>query len=419
MRETGLRKMLAMNRRRERRHSCRPGGLRLGRADTNVCAPGSLPQCAALAFGVPLLLLLASGCTTPESKPRLDRYEYSSPHMGTLFSITLYAPSEAQAELAAQAAFDRIAQLEDGLSDYMADSELMRLSAASNGTAVRVSADLFTVLQRGAQISAETEGAFDLTCGPLTRLWRFSRKRGALPSDSDLAAARAAVDWRTVLLDPNAQTVTLTLIRTRLDAGGIAKGYAADEALKVLNTCGIQRALVAASGDIRAGLPPPGKEGWTVTIADFGTRPKEPGLSGWVEAGGGTRHGSNSRYGGAGVGLFVVTPAPASGRELVPQTLLVRNAAISTSGDTEQFVEIDGVRYSHIVSPFTGLGLTNRIQVTVIAPDATTSDALATACCVLGPERAIRVADSIPGGAVIVVTEDGNQTRTWRSKRAP
>jgi len=102
-----------------------------------------------------------------------------------------------------------------------------------------------------------------------------------------------------------------------------------------------------------------------------------------------------------------------------PQTLFIRNAAISTSGDTEQFIEIDGVYYSHIVSPFTGLGLTNRIQATVIAPNAATSDALATACCVLGPDRAVRLADSIPNVSVIVVVRYDDQPRIWRSRGAP
>jgi thiamine biosynthesis lipoprotein len=296
--------------------------------------------------------------------------------MGARFHITLYAPSEAQAESAARAAFERIARLEDVLSDYMADSELMRLTAAPVGTPVSISPDLFTVLERGMQFSAATAGAFDLTAGPLTRLWRFSRKRGVLPTPQELVAARAAVDWRSVGLDETAQTATLTRSGTRLDAGGIAKGYAADEALKVLNACGIPRALVAASGDVRAGEPPPGKPGWVVTIA---------------------------------------SPAP----ETAPPTLLLRNAAVSTSGDTEQFVEIEGVRYSHILNPLTGLGLTNRIQATVIAPDATTSDALATACCVLGPERAIRLVESIPRASVIVVTQEGPRSRIWRSQRAP
>jgi len=101
------------------------------------------------------------------------------------------------------------------------------------------------------------------------------------------------------------------------------------------------------------------------------------------------------------------------------QTLSIRNAAISTSGGAEQFVEIDGLRYSHIVSPFTGLGLTNRIQVTVIAPDATTSDALATACCILGVERGLKLADAVPKVGVVLVEGKGTKFRVWKSKHVP
>ena len=138
----------------------------------------------------------------------------------------------------------------------------------------------------------------------------------------------------------------------RLDLGSIGKGYAADQALQILKGRGIDRALVAASGDIAIGNPPPGQRGWKIGIAAFG---------------------------GA-------TNSPA-------RTLLLHNAGISTSGDTEQFIEINGVRYSHIVDPATGLGLTSRIQATIIGPDATTTDSLDTTVSLLGVKRGLALVD--------------------------
>src|SRR5207248_2156968 len=137
----------------------------------------------------------------------------------------------------------------------------------------------------------------------------------------------------------------------------------ADQALKILNGRGIDRALVAASGDIAIGNPPPGQRGWKIGLAAMGTHASE-----------------------------------------TVRTLVLRNAGVSTSGDTEQFIEIGGIRYSHIVNPATGLGLTERIQVSVIAPNATTTDGLATAVSVLGPKRGLALIDSLPHTAALILT---------------
>jgi FAD:protein FMN transferase len=168
----------------------------------------------------------------------------------------------------------------------------------------------------------------------------------------------------------------LLVPNVRLDLGGIAKGYATDQALKVLQGRGVNRALVAASGDIAIGGSPPGQPGWRVALASPG-----PG-----------------------------TNAPAC-------TLLLHNAGVSTSGDAEQSIILDGVRYSHILDPATGLGLTHRIQASVIAPNATTTDALATTVCVLGAERGLNLIESLPGTAALVLTDAGEKTRTTTSSR--
>ena len=296
--------------------------------------------------------------------------------MGTLITITLYTPDQTAAKAAAGAAFQRIDALEDIMSDYQADSEVMRLCDQPFGTPVPVSMELFDVLQRAQKVSRLSDGAFDVTVGPYIRLWRFARKRKVLPTPAEIAAAGAAVGWQKLRLDARKRTVTLLVPNMRLDLGGIGKGYAADAALRILKGRGIGRALVAASGDIAIGNPPPGERGWKVGIAPFD---------------GDTNKAS--------------------------RTLLLCNAGISTSGDTEQFIEINGVHYSHIVNPATGLGLTNRIQATIIAPDATTTDSLDTTVSLLGVQRGLALIDSWPRLAALIVTKDDGHAHSFPSRR--
>jgi thiamine biosynthesis lipoprotein len=319
---------------------------------------------------------LFTACRSPGPNQSLQRFEFTKPQMGTLFRITLYAPDEAAAQVAAQAAFLRVAALEDIMSDYQADSELMRLCAQPCMQPVPVSAELFDMLVRARRISELSHGAFDVTVGPYVRLWRFSRKRLILPTPEELAAARAAVGWNKLRLDARTRTVTLLVPNMRLDLGGLGKGYAADAALKVLKGRGFTRALVAASGDIAIGDPPPGQRGWKVGIS----------------------------------GMDGGTNAPVL-------TLLLRNAGTSTSGDTEQHIEIGGVRYSHIVDPATGLGMTNRIQATIIAPDATTTDSLDTTLCLLGVTNGLALAEAFPRTAALIFTKQDGREQSFPSRR--
>ena len=298
--------------------------------------------------------------------------------MGTLFTINLYAPDQNSAEAAADAAFRRVDALEDIMSDYQADSELMLLCDQPFGKPVPVSPDLFDVLKRAQNISKLSDGAFDVTVGPYIRLWRFARKRKVLPTPAEITAARAAVGWQKLRLDRRNRTVTLLAPNMRLDLGGIGKGYAADQAMRVLKARGIDRALIAASGDIAIGKPPPGQPGWKVGIAAPGTRTNQ-----------------------------------------LARTVVLHNAGISTSGDTEQFIEINGVRYSHIVNPLTGLGLTNRIQATVIGPDVTTTDSLDTTVSILGVKRGLALVNSLPHTSALIVTKDDSQEHVFPSRRFP
>jgi FAD:protein FMN transferase len=308
-----------------------------------------------------LLLVLSFGaCATP--RQALERYEFEEPQMGVPFRIILYAPNESQAKTAATAAFHRVAELNQKLSDYETDSELNELSrAAATGKKVPVSNDLWTVLAAAQDLALESGGAFDITVGPCVSLWRNARREQKLPDPARLERARARVGYTHLTLDAKSKTAILDLPTMRLDLGGIAKGFAADEALKSLRTHGITRALVAGSGDVTVGDPPPHKKGWRVELTGY-DRPGGP-------------------------------PA---------EFVTVRNASIATSGDIFQKLEIEGVRYSHILDPFTCIGLTNVSLVSVIAETGLKADPLATTLCILPPAEALAFAEKKKIAARIV-----------------
>jgi thiamine biosynthesis lipoprotein len=312
-----------------------------------------------------LLLLIGLGSFPETAQPALLRFEYTQNHMGTQFRIVLYAPDEATAKKASDAAFARIAELDAIMSDYKQESELMRLCKKAGGEPVPVSDDLLEVIAKSLEISRLTDGAFDITVGPVVRLWRRARRTAKMPDANDLAEARKLVDFKQVQIDSKNKTVRLTAKGILLDLGGIAKGYAAQAALEVLRRQGIRHALVAAAGDIAVSDAPPDAKGWKIGIAPLENPTAKP-----------------SRY------------------------LSLTNAAVSTSGDTEQYVVIDGKRYSHIVDPKTGLGLTERMSCTVIAKDGSTADGMATALCVLGPKQGLPVIEKIAHAAALYVSAD-------------
>ena len=251
-----------------------------------------------------LALLCASGAIG-------ERIESARPVMGTLARITVEADDQARASRAMEQAFERMRALDAKLSDYDPESELNRMPA-------RRSRDLQQVLRQAEKIRRDSGGAFDHTAGAVTRLWRKVRGEGRLPSTAEIAAARRAA--------------------VRMDLGGIAKGYAAEEALVVLRARGFGRAMVAIAGDLCVGDPPPGRDAWSIEV--------EPGRA--------------------------------------RRRLRIRNACVSTSGDAEQSLVVNGIRYSHIIDPRTGEALTKPIGVTVVAKRGMTADALATALSVLG-----------------------------------
>lgn len=240
--------------------------------------------------------------------------------MGTLVRITVESQSPARAQEAIQRAFRRIHELDMQLSNYQPDSEANHFDPAHVSAAMRPPWELSQRLTR------ETHGAFDPTRIALFDLWRAARLRKQMPTAAGIAAARKAPSGH------------------RLDLGGIAKGYAADEARRVMHEAGESRVLVAVSGDLVAGDPPPRQSAWRIALEPIG------------------------------------------------QTIALRRAGVSTSGDTGQFLEANGQRYSHIVDPSTGLGLTNGVVASVVARTGMLADALATIVCLLGVREGTRLA---------------------------
>ena len=333
-----------------------------------------------------LVASILSGCAArqkPATRAGSDiavkeaRYEFTRPEMGMAFHLAFYAPDPVTASNASAAAFARVRQLNAIFSDYEDDSELTRLSkSAGQGRAVPVSQDLWRVLWRARELSASSGGAFDVTLGPVVNLWRRARRQRALPPTDQLAAVRASVGWRKLELDATHHTATLLTPGMRLDLGAIAKGDALDAALAVLRSNGISRALVTCGGDMAAGDPPPGRKGWRIELA-----PLNP------------------------------TNAPPA------QFVMLANAGLATSGDLFQRVILNGVRYSHIVDPRTGLGLTDHSLVVVIAPDATTADALSTTVSVLGPEAGLKLIEATPGVAGRILRQPADRMESWTSPR--
>ena len=297
--------------------------------------------------------------------------------MGVPFRIVLYAPSQLAADGAAAAAFQRIKQLNDIMTDYDSDSELSRLSQTSgHNQAVPVSLDLWVVLERAQALAQRSQGAFDVTVGPYVNLWRFARSQGKLPDPARLAKARLAVGYAKMQLDSAHHTVKLKAPDMRLDLGGIAKGYAVNEALKSLGRLGIVSALVAGGGDIGVGSPPPHSAGWRIELPPLDASNAPPAR-------------------------FVV----------------LSHAGISTSGDLFQRLEINGVRYSHIVDPRTGVGLTDHSLVTVIAVNDFIADGLTKVMSVLNPEAALSFIAETPDAAVRIVRQPGDKIEVYESEK--
>ena len=293
-------------------------------------------------------------------KVEMKRYTFERKLMGTGCVITVFADNETEARASANAAFEEMGRLESVMSDWIQahpDSELLQLAkhaSEKEEDAREVSDDLWPVLVRSVQVYGATDGAFDITAKPFTNMWRTSRERRELPPKAAIDRMRPFVGMDYLVLDHDNQRARLSKPGAWLDLGGIAKGYIADRALDVLKERGLTIAQVQAGGDMALGDPPPGLKGWPINVADFPKADGEKGLAFWHANGG-----------------------------------------VSVSGDAFRFVEIEGVRYSHVIDPRTGLGVTGSRYCCVKGPSAFATDAAATVGCILDQDAFEKALDEL------------------------
>lgn len=276
----------------------------------------------------------------------LQRYEYSEAHMGTLFRIVMYAESEILAQKASTKAFDRIEELNTVFSDYLETSELSLISKHAFQQNVKVSDEMWPLLKLADELHHLSEGSFNIAMGPLTKLWRRAIRRQELPAEKSIKEALDKSDWNDVVLDESDKSIRFKTEGMRLDMGGIAKGHTVDEAYKILLEEGIPISLVDGGGDIFVGDAPPDKEGWTITIE------------------------SNSNQ--------------------ETQNLVLSNTAVASSGSTFKFIDNDNQRYSHIINPITGYGISDPKTVNVRSNSCVLADAFATTFSVLTDPMAVK-----------------------------
>jgi thiamine biosynthesis lipoprotein len=276
----------------------------------------------------------------------LVRHEANRMSMGSTYAIVAYGPQEAAVAAAAEAALDEVDRLDRLMSHYKPDSALSRLNREAAKGPVRVDGELFAFLAECLRYSRQSEGAFDVTVGPLMKAWGFFRGEGRLPAEGELAEVKQRVGYRHVVLDATHQTIRFDRPGVELDLGGIAKGYAVDRAIEVLRQHGIAAALVSAGGSTIYGMgAPPGQRAWEVTVQD---------------------------------------PVHASRTAL---TVPLRDRALSVSGSYEKSFEVDGVRYSHIMDPRTARPVPGLLSVAVVTATGTAGDALDDGLFVQGPEK--------------------------------
>ena len=282
--------------------------------------------------------------------------------MGTAIQVELWHDRPEIGARAVEAVMDEMRRIDALMSTYKADSELSRINATAGRGAVPVGDELMALFHRSASISERTGGAFDITYASVGQYYDY--RSGTRPDEATLARALEAVDYRNVRLDPVAGTVHYAHPDVRVDLGGIAKGYAVERGVEILKRFGVAHGIVSAGGDSRIlgdrrGSP------WIVGVRD----PRRDGA-------------------------------------IVARLPLV-DEAISTSGDYERYFEADGVRYHHIIKPATGRSSGDVRSVTIVGPDATTTDALSTSVFVLGVDKGMALIERMRGHEAVIVDADG------------
>ncbi|MHC4307234.1 MAG: FAD:protein FMN transferase [Planctomycetota bacterium] len=310
-------------------------------------------------------------------KQDLKLFKKAALSMGTVFEVTIYAADKYIAEKAFNDVFQEINRLDYLMSNYKKESVLSELNKNASAEPTVCNKELANVIEQSLQYSEITDGAFDITIGPLMKKWGFFKKQGRIPGKEELASVLESVSYKNIIIEEKAKkslakdpvtvrTVFFKNTGTQIDLGGIGKGYAVDRAASVLKQNGINSALINFAGNIYAFGTPPGKDLWVIGLQ----HPRESeGLLGSFE---------------------------------------IKDKAVSTSGDYEKFFTIEGKRYSHIIDPRTGNPVKGIVSVTIVTDSATRADALSTGVFVLGLEKGMALIEKLPDVEGIIIYEDAD-----------
>jgi len=310
-------------------------------------------------------------------KQELKLFKKASLSMGTVFEATIYAPDKYVAEKTFNDVFQEINRLDYLMSNYKKESVLSELNKNASAEPANCNKELASVIEQSLQYSDITDGAFDITIGPLMKKWGFFKKKGRIPGKEELESVLESVSYKNIIIEEktikslakNPGTVKTVFFKnpdTRIDLGGIGKGYAVDRAVSVLKQNGISSALINFAGNIYTFGTPPGKDSWVIGLQ----HPRESeGLLGTFE---------------------------------------IKDKAVSTSGDYEKFFTIEGKRYSHIIDPRTGNPVKGIVSVTIVTGNATRADALSTGVFVLGLEKGMDLIEQLPDVEGIIVYENAD-----------
>lgn len=280
----------------------------------------------------------------PASHPPLMRVEKSLQAMGTTFTVAAYGTDAGNLEAILDASFDEVRRIDDLLSNYKPDSELSQVNHSAAKGPQRVSPEFFDLISACVQYSRESGGAFDITVGPLMRIWGFYKGTGKLPTKREIREALDKVGWKNIVLDPDQRTIAFRTPGLELDAGGVGKGYAVDRLVSKMRGYNVHAALISASNSsiYAIGAPPGEARGWKVSLRD----PKHP--------------------------------------ERTIETVYLKDQSMSTSGSYEKFFKVDGVVYSHIMDPRTGMPARGALSVSIISPRTIDSEVWAKPYFILG-----------------------------------
>jgi len=304
--------------------------------------------------------------STPLLQAQTRKFSYSEMKMGSPFNLIIVSTDSIKAKHLAQKSFQLVDSLSHIFSNYDSSSELSKINTSAGLLPYKMSATMLDLVQKSQYAYIQSKGAYDISIGPLSSLWRNARKTKLFPEASTVLATKKLVGLGQVKINKRLGTIFLPVSSMQLDFGGIAKGYIAQRVIDYLKTSGIQQALADAGGDIVMSGAPLNQKGWLVGVN-----------------------------------------VPETTDDLLNKKLQLSNCSVATSGDVYQYIEKNGVKYSHIINPITGYGVTNLRNVTIIAKTGATADWLATACSILPIKEAKKLAISHQAALLITTLENG------------